>query len=170
METQQQKEFLIQRIINLLSQVGGVMGAICLLVVSVIITYEAFMRYFFNAPTIWVKEISIYLCIAIGFLAAAYTLQKDSHFAITIFVDRLSRTHRRRLRIVTHLIGIIYTSALVYKGIHLVTFSYEMSDVSTSLLEVPLWIPKMLVPVGCSILTLQFVNKLIEEIAQRNPS
>lgn len=170
MEKREQKESLIQRIINLLSLVGGVVSAICLLVVAVIITYEALMRYLFNSPTIWVKEVSIYLCIAIGFLAAAYTLKNNGHFAITIFVDLLSPAKRRKLRIVTHLMGIIYSSVLLYKGIELVTFSYEINDVSTSLLEVPLWIPKMLVPVGCSVLTLQFVNKLIEEIAQHKPA
>ncbi len=166
METKPKQEFILTRWINHTSLLGGVIGAFCLLTISVIITYEAFMRYAFNAPTTWVKEISIYLCIAIGFLAAAYTLMKDGHFSITVVVDKLKPKNRRILKTFTILLGILYSAVFVYKGIDMVIFSYQIEDVSSGLLEVPIWVPQLLLPIGAFLLLLQFINKLTAEIQQ----
>ncbi len=166
METKPKQEFILTRWIDRSSMAGGIIGAFCLLIISVIITYEALMRYAFNAPTTWVKEISIYLCIAIGFLAAANTLKQDGHFSITVLVDKLKPKNRRILKTITILMGILYSGVFVYKGVDMVMFSYEIEEVSSSLLEVPLWIPQLFLPIGAFLLLLQFINKLTTEIKQ----
>ena len=156
-------KFFVFRLIDGASTLGGMAAAACLLVVTLIITYEVVMRYVFNAPTFWVKELSIYLCMAIGFLGAAFALKNDSHFSITIIIDRLSRKNRRRMRILTNLMGMAYSVVFIYKGGEMAKFSYDIGDVSSGMMEVPLWIPWLLVPVGGTLLTFQFFKKLIEE-------
>jgi TRAP-type mannitol/chloroaromatic compound transport system permease small subunit len=47
-----------------LNKIGGAVSGIFILILGVIVTYEVVMRYVFDAPTIWVLEISIYLNIA----------------------------------------------------------------------------------------------------------
>ena len=46
-----------------------------------IINYEVFARYLFNAPTVWVTEYSTYLVAAMAFLGAAFAVVRDSHTA-----------------------------------------------------------------------------------------
>ncbi len=122
------------------------------------------MRYVFNAPTTWVKEISIYLSIAIGFLGAAHCLKQGGHFSITIVVDKLKPKNRKVLKTITNIMGLLYSIVFVHKGIEMVMFSYDMEDVSSGMLEVPLWIPELLLPIGGFLLALQFMNKIISEI------
>lgn len=161
------RPFLFNRWIDTSADVGGVIGAVCLLIVALIVTFEVFMRYLFKAPTTWVAEMSVYLCMAIGLLGAAYALKSDSHFTIDIFIDRLRPRNRRRMKILTHLMGLAYAFVFVYKGIEMVKFSYEMEDLSTGMLETPLWIPGLLVPIGGLLLVLQFINKLTDEFSKQ---
>lgn len=158
---------LLSRWIDVSSGVGGVIAACCLMLLALIITYEVTVRYFFGSPTAWVQEFSVYLWMAIAFLAAAYALRSDSHFSVTILVDRLNAGNRRRLRILTHLVGLGYSVTFVIKGIEMVHFSYEMGDVSTGLIQVPLWMPGSLLPIGAVLLALQFFNKLLLEITNK---
>ncbi len=165
METEKTHESVFTKWINQSSYLGGVIAAVCLMTLAIIITYEAIMRYLFNAPTTWVKEISICLSIAIGFLGAAYCLKQDGHFSITIVVDKLKPKNKKALKILTNLMGLLYSIIFVYKGIEMVKFSYDMEDVSSGLLEFPLWIPELLLPCGGLLLALQFVNKLNGEFS-----
>ncbi len=149
---------------------GGIIAAICLAFVTLSICYDVFMRYFFSAPTVWVQEMSIYLCIAIGYLACGYALKNDSHFSITLLVDRMTVANRRRMKIFTHFAGIAYSAVFVIKGYENARFAYDIGDTSSGLMATPLWIPWMLVPIGGLLLGLQFLKKMIEEIQNRKQS
>ncbi len=166
MHTPPRKPMLL-RWIDSACDAGGVVAAVCLVLVTLFICYDVFMRYFFSAPTVWVQEMSIYLCIAIGYLACGYALKNDSHFSITILVDHLTPKNRRRMKIFTCLLGIAYAAVFVVKGIENTRFSYEIGDTSTGLMATPLWIPWTLVPIGGLLLGLQFFNKLVQEIQNR---
>lgn len=158
------QKFIVFRWIDATSQAGGILAGICLLILSAIIVFEVFMRYVFNAPTTWVGEISIYLCMAIGFLALAYGLQTNSHFAITNITDRLTPKNRTRLKVFTDFVGFLYSTTFIYKGIEMAKFAYDMEDVSSGMLSIPLWLPWSLVPIGGLLLALQFINKLAEDV------
>lgn len=158
------KKHLILRWIDYACDAGGVVAAVCLAIVTLTITYDVCMRYFFHSPTIWVQEMSIYMCIAIGYLACGFALKNDSHFSITILTDHLTPTNRRRLKIFTSFIGILYSAVFVVKGYENAKFSYDIGDVSTGLMATPLWIPWTLVPIGGLLLGMQFFNKMVAEI------
>lgn len=162
------KKFFIFRWIDYLCVFFGAVGAVCLLVTTLIVVLEVIMRYIFHKPTIWVAETSIYLTMAVGLLTAAFALKENMHFGMTFLSDRLSAGKQRILRVVTHLMGIAYSSVFVVKGIEMVKFSYEFEDISTGLLETPLWIPNLLIPIAGLLLVLQFINKLAEEFTIHN--
>lgn len=164
METPGKRKNLLLRWIDYSSDFGGVVASICMLGVTFIIVYEVIMRYLFNAPTTWVGEMSIYLCMGIGFLGLAFALKSDSHFSITLLVDRLTPKNRLRLKILTDLVGMLYSCIFVYKGSSMVQFAFEMEDVSSGMMEVPLWIPQILVPLGGFLLAIQFINKLVDDV------
>ncbi len=163
------RKTLFYRGVNLASDIGGVFSAICMGIISIIVAYEVFMRYVLRAPTTWVQEVSIYLCMAVGLLGAAFALKNNHHFSITILVDRLSVQNAWRIKLLTNLMGIIYSSIFVFKGSQMAQFSYVMKDVSNGVMAIPLWIPWLLVPLGGILLTLQFINKLSDLIFCREP-
>lgn len=163
MNQQKKRFFFLTRRIDHLSDLGGALGAVCLLILAVMISYEVGVRYFTGKPTTWILQISVYLSMAIGFLGAAYALKRDSHFAITFFVDLLSEHKKRILRVFTNLLCIAYSITFIVKGLEMAYTSYKYEDVSTGLLAVPLWIPGLLLPLGGFLLALQFFNKLMDQ-------
>lgn len=162
---QKKRSFFLTRWIDYLSDFGGYIAAACLLALALMIGYEVSIRYFTGRPTTWVLEVSVYLSMAVGFLGAAYALKRDSHFSITLFVDRLTENKKRILRIFTNIICIGYSITFIIKGLEMAYVSYVINDVSTGLLAVPLWIPGLLLPIGGLLLALQFFNKLLDQFS-----
>ncbi|MDC8830137.1 TRAP transporter small permease [Alteromonas gilva] len=160
--------FAFQYAIDALCKAGAWLAAICLFVLALVVFYEVFIRYTTGHSSSWIKEFSVYLMMAVGFLAAAYALQLNSHFAITFFVDRLSPTNRRRMQISTHLVGFCYALIFVVKGVDMVSFVYAIGDTSTGLLQTPLWLPASLVPISGVLLCLQFLNLCIDSFTQEH--
>lgn len=161
------KRFFLFRWIDKLCAVGGAISSFLLGIIAIIIVYEIIMRKLFNAPTAWVGETSIYLWMVVGLLGAAAVLRDDLHFSITAFVDRLSAKNRRRMKLFTNFLGLIYTSIFVWKGYLFALTSYQLEDVSSGLMQMPLWIPGAMLPIGGLMLSLQFINKIAEEFSNR---
>ncbi len=159
------KRFFIFRWIDKLTDIGGAIAAFFLGVIACIITYEVVMRKFFNSPTSWVGETSVYMWMVVGLLGAAFALKNDSHFGITTFIDQLSAKNRSRIQIVTKCMGLIYSIIFIFKGYEMAVTSYELEDISSGLMAMPLWIPCMMVPIGGLLLSLQFINKIAEEFS-----
>ncbi|NVK57104.1 MAG: TRAP transporter small permease [Alteromonadaceae bacterium] len=158
--------FAFQYAIDAVCKAGAWLAAICLLILALVVCYEVVIRYTTGHSSSWIKEFSVYLMMAVGFLAAAYALQLNSHFAITFFVDRLNPRQRRRLQITTHLVGFCYALIFVVKGIEMVNFVHSIGDTSTGLLQTPLWLPASLVPISGVVLCLQFLSLTIDHLTQ----
>lgn len=161
------KRFFVFRWIDKLCALGGAISSFLLGVIAIIIVYEIVMRKLFNAPTAWVGETSIYLWMVVGLLGAAAVLRDDLHFSITTFVDRMSAKNRRRMKIFTNILGLLYACIFVWKGYLYALDSYEMENISSGLMKMPLWIPSAMLPLGGLMLSLQFINKIAELISNK---
>ena len=75
--------YSFQYTIDALCKAGAWLAALCLLVLALVVSYEVVVRYTTGVSSSWIQEFSVYLMMAVGFLAAAYALQMNSHFAIT---------------------------------------------------------------------------------------
>ena len=62
------------------------------------VSYEVVARYFFNAPTIWVFDVTYMLYGTIFMLGAAYALHKGAHIRTDFFFENWSNQDQRRDR------------------------------------------------------------------------
>ena len=139
---------------------GGFLSGLSILVIGCIVSYEVFMRYLFNAPTTWVLEISIYLCIACVFLAGGYALKEKHHIYVDVITNKLSERNQILFQIVSLTISLVYTVILTWKGAGLAYHSFIMHEVSPTVLNVPVVIPHALVPIGGFMLVVEFVRQI----------
>ena len=51
----------------------------CIVVLTLSVTYEVFMRYVMNAPTVWVFDMMVQMYGALFLMAGAYALAQDAH-------------------------------------------------------------------------------------------
>ena len=69
----------------------------CILVLTFSVSYEVFVRYVLNSPTVWVNEISRFLQIWATYLALTYTFHKKDFIRITVVYDRLNESGKKFL-------------------------------------------------------------------------
>lgn len=120
-------------------------------------SYEVFVRYVLNAPTIWAYDISYNMYGALFFMAGAYTLALNGH----VRGDVLYRLARPRVQATIDLVlylafffpGIL---ALVYAGYDYAADSWRYGEVSVfSPADIPIFPLKTLIPVGGALLFVQ---------------
>jgi TRAP-type C4-dicarboxylate transport system permease small subunit len=148
--------------INFARQIGRVMTfiSICLMVLLCLpIAYEAVMRSF-NAPTIWVFETTLYAFIFLGFLGNALAVKSGAHFRVTLLMD-LFPNQQRVFNLISELSTLLLALLIISSGAYFVNNMVQMEIVSATLLEVPLWIPALAIPIGGFGLFLQTLVQMI---------
>jgi len=141
----------------------GLLGGALMVCVAGMVMYEVVMRYFFNSPTTWVMEISIYFSLAGIFLSLAYVLRGKAHVKVDFVINRLPARTTVTLEILTSFLAILYCGVMAWEGAKLVLSSYLLGEVSPTVLKVPMFLPQLFIPIGSIMLGLSFI-KLIREL------
>jgi len=69
---------LVYAIESLSIWVGRAFGW-CILILTLSVTYEVFVRYVLNAPTVWAFDMMVQMYGALFLMAGPYALAQDSH-------------------------------------------------------------------------------------------
>jgi C4-dicarboxylate transporter DctQ subunit len=154
------------RVVAIANQGVTGIGIAALAVMPVIVFYDVVARYVFNAPTIWATEISIYIQQLLVFLPMGLLLQEDSHICSTLLTDQLSPRLRRILYSVSLVLVALLAGCITWLGWSLTAHSWRQSQISATLLAVPLWIPNALVPLGGFLLLISAIGSLFNPPAK----
>ncbi|WP_269584890.1 TRAP transporter small permease [Roseibium sp. Sym1] len=123
------------------------------------LSYEVAARYLFVAPTIWAAELS-QLCLIWGTLIAMpWLLSANRHIAVDVLTERLNRTGRRLCQALAMTAIAAFSAVVAWKGGGIFYESFERGRTTGSMLDLPIWISELAVPVG---FTLLFLQALIE--------
>ena len=102
-----------------------------------------------------------YCMAASGFLALAGTLRRGEHIRVTLFLQRLQGTPRRLAEIWCLALASLLTGYLAWFSVKLCWQSYEINDLSTGLIAIPLWIPQVGMAVGAVVLCIAVIEQLV---------
>ena len=159
---------LFDSFVRMLTKISGWVAGILILLTSFIVTYEVFMRGFFNAPTEWSIEISVYLIMASGFLGLAPALAGNSHIGVDLITSTLKPQVNRVLHIITSVIGLVFCLILTVASADMVLVSYEINSLSTSTLRIPLYIPQACIPIGSALIVLEFIRQILSDLTRQS--
>lgn len=73
----------------------GIIFAIGILIAAGILVIEIFLRYVFNAPTIWAHETVIFLTASAFVYGGLYVVARNGHIRVVLIYDYLSKPVRR---------------------------------------------------------------------------
>ena len=82
----------------------GELTSLLIIPLVVVVIYEVFMRYIFNAPTVWGFEVTTFLYGIHYMFGYAYTDALDGHVKVDIFTARMSRRTQAVFAIITNLV------------------------------------------------------------------
>ena len=159
---------LFDRFVRMLTKISGWVAGILILLTSFIVAYEVFMRGFFNAPTEWSIEISVYLIMASGFLGLAPALAGNNHISVDLVTSKLKPQVNRFLHIITSVIGLVFCLILTVASADMVLVSYEINSLSTSTLRIPLYIPQACIPIGSALIVLEFIRQILADLTRQS--
>jgi TRAP-type C4-dicarboxylate transport system permease small subunit len=128
----------LRQLIGRLSDLAGDGASYLFLVIVAIASYEVVMRYGFDAPTIWVHELSVALA-AVGFLIGGPVVhQRRQHIAITYFLERASPRTRHWAAAAGSLLTLLFLGLLTYAASAQALQALEIMETSGTALNWPI--------------------------------
>lgn len=132
-------------------------GQVVLAFMAVTIFYDAMMRYLFTAPTTWSLEINSFLLVYLAIIPAADTLRRGEQISISLLPDKLPLRGRAALFVVISIVGVIFSSILVWRGYMLAHDAWLHEERVSSVFGTPMVFPYSILPIGFGVLAAQFV-------------
>jgi len=95
-----------------ISKYSGLLAAILVVLLSLLVAYDAGMRYLFSAGSIALQEVEWHLFDVVFLLGLTYALKHDKHVRVDIFFERYSQNTRMIVQILSMLLLVLPFSLL----------------------------------------------------------
>ena len=129
----------------------------CILILTLSVAYEVFVRYVLNAPTVWAFDMMVQMYGALFLMAGPYALAQDTHVRADVFTRFL--THRWQARIDFTLYILFFFPgmfALVWYGWEIAMDSWRYHEVSwNSPARIQIYYFKTLIPLAGGLFIIQ---------------
>lgn len=110
-----------------------------------------------------------YSMAAASFFALAHTLKRGEHIRVTLILQRLSPSWRRRVELGCLVAAVLLTVNFAWYAWTMTWWSYEFHAVSDAQDKTPLWIPQLAMAMGVTVLAVAFIDDLVETWRGRAP-
>ena len=135
----------------------------CILILTLSVSYEVFVRYVLNSPTVWAFDMMIQMYGALFLMCGAYALAQDTHVRADVIYRLFPVKVQASLDFVLYFLfffpGIL---ALAYYGYEIASDSWRYKEVSfNSPASIQIYFFKTLIPLSGGLLALQGVAELV---------
>ncbi|MEP7206802.1 MAG: TRAP transporter small permease [Casimicrobiaceae bacterium] len=121
---------------------------------------QVIARYVFNYSFVWALELVTFCFAWLIFLGMAYGVRVGSHIGVDALVKSLGPVAARRVSIVATVGCIVYAGIVFIGSWNYVAKMVEIGTLAQDM-PVPLWVPRLALPVGFAILFLRFIQVLV---------
>jgi TRAP-type C4-dicarboxylate transport system permease small subunit len=145
------------RITDGLTVITGWVAALCLVAAALIVTEAVIVRKLLGISTIWQIEASVFLLIFTVFVGAPFVQKNDHHLNVDLVIILLYPRTREITLIVVSIISCILTAILAWYAWPMWWETVINNEHSESLWGPPLWIPFLFLPLGMTLLFMQYI-------------
>ena len=149
--------------IESLSQWVGKAFGWCILILTLSVSYEVFVRYVLNSPTVWAFDMMVQMYGALFLMAGPYALAQDTHVrgdvVYRLFPVRMQATIDFILYLLFFFPGML---ALFWFGAEIAADSWRYKEVSwNSPARIQIYFFKTLIPLAGGLLIIQGLAELL---------
>jgi TRAP-type mannitol/chloroaromatic compound transport system permease small subunit len=129
----------------------------CILILTLSVAYEVFVRYVLNAPTVWVFDMMVQMYGALFLMAGPYALAQDTHVRADVIYRFFSPRRQAQLDFLLYIVfffpGML---ALVWFGWEIAMDSWRYQEVSwNSPARIQIYYFKTLIPLAGGLFIVQ---------------
>jgi len=125
---------------------------------------DVFLRYIFNAPSMWIATTLQFSMVLLVIFEGADALHSKSFVRMDVFYVKMSPRGRAISDLCTSWLILLFCVVLIWKGIELAQFATGIRQVTPTAIPFPLYPFKWLVPVGVFAVLLVALQKLAYDI------
>ena len=133
-------------------------------VMIVLAFLQIVLRNFFFTGLDWGDPLLRNLVLWTGFLGATLATKEGRHINIDVVSRWLPSLGRHVVAIITHLFSFFICSGLTYAALKFIKNEAEMG--SRTFLNIPAWIPEMILPTTFILMTLRFGLRSFKTLSQ----
>ena len=149
---------IIDIIVSTLNQTLAVLG----LSLGVLLAFiNVILRYAFDMSLTWAAELTNYLFIWAALFGAAYGFKQGAHISVSLIIEKFPPAVTKGFLMFANLVSIIYLALISYFGYQLVLMLVDFGEMSIDL-EIPLWIPHLVLPIAFALAAYRSAEKLVE--------
>ena len=115
---------------------------------------QIILRNVFSTGISWGDSLVRYLVLWVGFIGASLASKEEKHITIEVFSRWFSGHGNRYLKGIPHLVSAIICGLLTFAAWTFVKNEAQMGG--TTFLEIPVWIPQIIIPITFALMTLRF--------------
>jgi TRAP-type C4-dicarboxylate transport system permease small subunit len=158
----------MRRLLDALYALGAGLAALSLFAIFCVMMAQVVMREMqLQLPA--ADDISAYLCVSTTFFALAATFKRGELIRVGMALDRLGPAARRWAELLVLGIAAVLIAYVTFWTAQDMWFSWEIEEVAQGTVPIPLWIPKMSVPLGSGLLLLAILDEWAAVLAGAKP-
>ncbi len=152
-----------QRWDDTLGRVEKFLVAAMLSVMILLAFLQIILRNAFSSGISWGDPLVRYLVLWVGFIGASLATKEGKHITIEVFSRWFSGNGSRYLKAIPHLVSAFICGLLTFAGWTFVQNEAQMGG--TTFLNIPAWIPQIIIPVTFALMALRFASSFCAELA-----
>jgi TRAP-type C4-dicarboxylate transport system permease small subunit len=111
-----------------------------------------------------------WFCAAAAFFTMAHAFKHGDFVRVTLMLEAATPANRRRLELLSLIIGSIATAYLAWSACLFTYESWEFNDMAQGMLPMPLWIPQLSFAFGSVLLWVAVVDELFIVLKGQTPT
>ncbi len=155
---------IFSKTIDGLTYLTGWISAICIVAAAFIVTEGVIVRKLFGISTIWQIEASVFLLIFSVFVGSAFVQKDEHHLNVDLVLIYLSPKVREVILVIVSIITAALVLILAWYSWPMWWEAFVNNEHSESLWGPPLWIPYIFLPLGMTLLFLQYILYIARKI------
>src|SRR5258706_1798719 len=146
--------------VRALSRAAGAFAAAVIGLGVLVVCEMVFVRYVLNQNTIWQTDFVTWSLVAATFVGSPYLLLTRGHVNVDVLPLYLGPRARWWLALASIVMSLAFCATMAVLTAHLWLQAWEQHWVSDTMWRARLWIPYSAVPIGMTLLSLQYVADL----------
>jgi TRAP-type C4-dicarboxylate transport system permease small subunit len=140
------------------------LGGVALVGACLVLTYSVIVRYILKIATDWQDETAVFLIVGATFLSGAAVQARRGHVGIEALATMLPHGANRVRFLLVDTASFLFCAFFSWKSWTLLHEAWLDDQHSSSTWAPPLWIPYSLMAVGMTLLALQILLQIVEEV------